>query len=213
MNILELKSISKTYIKSKCNILALKSISLSLKPKDFVVIQGSSGCGKTTLLLIAGGLLKPDSGKVLLENRDFYSLSAGKKSETRGQKIGFVFQQFYLIPYLNVLDNILSASLGIKAKEKKERALELVKHFDLEDRVNHFPSELSTGERQRVALARAVFNKPKLILADEPTGNLDAKNAEIVVSYLKEFAKKGNAVLFVTHSTKIAKAFKNRIKL
>ena len=176
-------------------------------------MQGSSGCGKTTLLLIAGGLLKPDSGKVLMDNRDFYTLSSEKRAQIRALRIGFVFQQFFLIPYLNVLDNILSASLGVKTKQTKERAMELIKHFDLENRINHFPSELSTGERQRVALARAVFNKPKLILADEPTGNLDAKNAAIVVSYLKEFAKKGSAVLLVTHSTKIAKSFKNRIRL
>ncbi|OGF44887.1 MAG: ABC transporter [Candidatus Firestonebacteria bacterium RIFOXYC2_FULL_39_67] len=210
---LELKNISKTYLKSKCDVLALKNISLALKPKDFVVVQGSSGCGKTTLLLIAGGLLKPDSGKVLMDNRDFYTLSSEKRAQIRALRIGFVFQQFFLIPYLNVLDNILSASLGVKTKQTKERAMELIKHFDLENRINHFPSELSTGERQRVALARAVFNKPKLILADEPTGNLDAKNAAIVVSYLKEFAKKGSAVLLVTHSTKIAKSFKNRIRL
>ncbi len=213
MYILELKNISKTYLKSKCDVLALKNISLALKPKDFVVVQGSSGCGKTTLLLIAGGLLKPDSGKVLMDNRDFYTLSSEKRAQIRALRIGFVFQQFFLIPYLNVLDNILSASLGVKTKQTKERAMELIKHFDLENRINHFPSELSTGERQRVALARAVFNKPKLILADEPTGNLDAKNAAIVVSYLKEFAKKGSAVLLVTHSTKIAKSFKNRIRL
>src|SRR3989339_45331 len=204
MYILELKNISKTYLKSKCDVLALKNISLALKPKDFVVVQGSSGCGKTTLLLIAGGLLKPDSGKVLMDNRDFYTLSSEKRAQIRALRIGFVFQQFFLIPYLNVLDNILSASLGVKTKQTKERAMDLI---------NHFPSELSTGERQRVALARAVFNKPKLILADEPTGNLDAKNAAIVVSYLKEFAKKGSAVLLVTHSTKIAKSFKNRIRL
>ena len=213
MKILQINKVKKNYEKDGKLITALKSISLSLNSKDFVVAHGPSGCGKTTLLLTAGGLLQPDSGEVLLDNKDIYSLSAEKRASLRAGNIGFVFQQFNLIPYLTVKENILSASINAPVKYGKERAGELLKYLELEKRANHHPSELSVGEKQRVALARAVFNKPKLILADEPTGNLDEKNSEKVVSFLKQFAKEGGAVLLVTHSRKIIKESRKTISL
>ncbi|MEI7905173.1 MAG: ABC transporter ATP-binding protein [Candidatus Firestonebacteria bacterium] len=213
MNILEIKNITKTYEKGAEKILALDRFSLKMKPKDFVVVQGESGCGKTTLLLICGGLLCPDSGSVKLGGEEIYSLPAEKRAALRAAKVGFVFQQFNLIPYLTVQENIISASLSSAHKPGKERAAELIKYLGLLKRAGHYPSELSTGERQRTALARAVFNKPELIFADEPTGNLDEKNAEKTVAFLKEFAGLGGAVIFVTHSRRIIRESRKVIRL
>lgn len=177
---------------------AVESISIEVARGEFAVVQGPSGCGKTTLLLAAGGLLQPDGGKVLVDGEDPYSLSPDARARFRAQKIGFVFQQFHLIPYLTVLDNILAPAIAA-GTHPLERAKDLISHFNLDSRINHVPAELSTGERQRVALARALLNQPVLLLADEPTGNLDGKNAEIVLGHMKEFARGDGAVLLVTH--------------
>ena len=177
---------------------AVESASLEIGRGEFLSVQGPSGCGKTTLLLVAGGLLEPDGGKVLVDGQDPYALSGDRRARFRAQKIGFVFQQFHLIPYLTVLDNILAPSIAAGTRPL-ERAKELILHFNLDSRINHVPAELSTGERQRVALARSLLNQPVVLLADEPTGNLDRKNAQIVLEYLKEFARGGGAVLLVTH--------------
>ena len=140
----------------------------------------------------------------MLYGHDLYSLSVENRARIRAAHIGFVFQQFHLIPYLNVQDNVLAASLGLHAKKEdrhtvRERAVELVERFGLSDRAHHLPAELSTGERQRVALARAVLNRPKLLLADEPTGNLDEANSQVVLEHLQEFTAGNGAVLLVTH--------------
>ena len=179
----------------------MDDVSLRVEQGQFVAVQGPSGCGKSTLLLIAGGLLSPNSGRVKIDGCDPYELSANERAQFRATKIGFVFQQFHLVPYLSVLDNVLAASIATQRPDARSRARELLKHFGLEHRSDHVPAELSTGERQRTALARALLNRPKLLLADEPTGNLDRENAEIVFSHLVEFARDG-AVLLVTHDTK-----------
>jgi len=179
----------------------LDDVSLRVEQGQFVAVQGPSGCGKSTLLLIAGGLLSPNSGRVKIDGCDPYELSANERAQFRATKIGFVFQQFHLVPYLSVLDNVLAASIATQRPDALPRARELLKHFGLEHRSDHVPAELSTGERQRTALARALLNRPKLLLADEPTGNLDHENAEIVFRHLVEFARDG-AVLLVTHDTK-----------
>jgi ABC-type lipoprotein export system ATPase subunit len=169
-----------------------------------LAIRGPSGCGKTTLLLAAGGLLRPSEGRISLNGQNPYELSPEQRSKLRARTIGFVFQQFHLIPYLTVRQNILAASLALPEKEASTRVREIVHHFGLDDRVNHVPAQLSTGERQRTALARAVLNQPKVILADEPTGNLDEDNARTVFDFLGQYVKDGGCVLLVTHDVRAA---------
>lgn len=208
---LRLEHVSKSYTGKAGTVRALSDVSLELQDGEFVAVMGPSGCGKSTLLLTAGGLLKPDSGEVHIAGENPYILSSDARAGFRGGKVGFVFQQFHLVPYLNVLDNVLTPSLALKNANGalKQRASELVRHFGLEHRQRHVPSELSSGERQRVALARALLNQPSLLLADEPTGNLDAENAAAVLGYLKEFAEAGGAVLLVTHDDR-ARPFAHR---
>jgi ABC-type lipoprotein export system ATPase subunit len=172
---------------------------VSVDSGEFVAVVGPSGCGKTTLLLVAGGLLRPDSGQVTIDGADPYSLSTEQRARFRAERIGFVFQQFHLVPYLNVLDNVLAPALVTGDPTARQRADGLVQRFGLADRVRHRPGQLSTGERQRVALARALLNEPKVILADEPTGNLDGENRDEVLKALQAFANEGGAVLLVTH--------------
>jgi ABC-type lipoprotein export system ATPase subunit len=199
--------ISKSYEVGSERINVLKNASLRITAGEFVALQGPSGCGKSTLLLICGTMLAPDSGEVLIEGTDVNKLSAEKRAEFRAVNIGFVFQRFHLVPYLNVYENILSATLNLDIENASSKAEKLAKRFGLTSRINHKPSELSVGERQRVALARALLHSPKLLLADEPTGNLDPKSAEIVVDAIKEFTDNGGAALMVTHDpTSAAKA-------
>jgi len=201
---LHLESLTKVYRGSARQVRALDDCSLGAAPGEFVAVQGPSGCGKTTLLLVAGGLLRPDSGRVTLDGREPYALSPEDRARWRSESVGFVFQQFHLVPYLTVLDNVLVPSLAKRWADAADRAGELIDHFGLADRVNHVPAELSTGERQRVALARALLNRPKVILADEPTGNLDGASADRVLGHLAEFAADGGAVLLVTHDPRAA---------
>jgi ABC-type lipoprotein export system ATPase subunit len=200
MALLELEQITKTYRAGQVGeVRALAGISLSLAAGEFVAVQGPSGCGKTTLLLMAGGLLAPTAGRVRLNREDPYAMSADQRAGFRAQHLGFVFQQFHLVPFLSVLDNVLAPALAAAVPDARERAEELVAHFGLQSRRQHVPAELSTGERQRTALARALLNRPKLLLADEPTGNLDRENAGIVLEHLVRFSRAGGAVLLVSH--------------
>jgi ABC-type lipoprotein export system ATPase subunit len=200
MALLELAQIAKTYRAGQPGeVRALTGVDLTLAAGEFVAVQGPSGCGKTTLLLIAGGLLAPTSGRVRLNQEDPYALSADQRASFRAQHLGFVFQQFHLIPYLSVLDNVLAPALAAAVPDARERAEELVARFGLHSRRGHVPGELSTGERQRTALARALLNRPRLLLADEPTGNLDRENAGVVLDHLAAFAREGGAVLLVSH--------------
>lgn len=207
--LLDIRNVSKTYRGGGGDVRALNAVSLSVNIGEFVAVQGPSGCGKTTLLLIAGGLLSPDAGQVLIGGEDPYALPPDRRARFRAAQIGFVFQQFHLVPYLSVLDNVLAASLAGDPAHARERANELLAQFGLTHRAHHVPGELSTGERQRTALARALLNRPKLLLADEPTGNLDAENAEVVLNHLKEFSATGG-VLLVTHDTR-AVGFAQRV--
>ncbi|MDP7289441.1 MAG: ATP-binding cassette domain-containing protein, partial [Phycisphaerae bacterium] len=171
---LDIREISKTYTTGGKNVPVLSDMSLKIAPGEFVAVQGQSGCGKSTLLLAAGGLLRPDSGQVLVSGDDPYALSSEARADFRATHVGFVFQQFHLVPYLDVLDNVLAPSMAHDSAGARDHALELIEHFGITDRIGHLPGELSTGERQRTALARALLNRPKLLLADEPTGNLDS---------------------------------------
>ena len=201
---LHLADLTKVYRGRAKEVRALDDCSLDAGPGEFVVVQGPSGCGKTTLLLVAGGLLRPDSGGVALNGEDPYSLSPEDRARWRSESVGFVFQQFHLVPYLTVLDNVLVPSLVKRSAGAAERARDLIEHFSLADRAEHVPAELSTGERQRVALARALLNRPKVVLADEPTGNLDGASADRVLRHLGEFAADGGAILLVTHDPRAA---------
>lgn len=204
MAMLAITSIGKQYRGPSGMVRALDQVTMKVDAGEFVAVQGSSGCGKTTLLLAAGGLLAPDSGSVIIDGADPYALSPNERARFRASRIGFVFQQFHLVPYLSVIDNILAPSVAYSVNSPEARAHELIEHFNLSGREHHVPSELSTGERQRTALARALLNEPGLVLADEPTGNLDSENAAIVLNSLAGFAAAGGSVLMVTHSDEAA---------
>ncbi len=192
-------------------MVALAGVSLSVEAGSFLAIRGPSGCGKTTLLLTAGTLLAPDRGDLILTGEHPYRLNSDARAAFRAKHLGFVFQQFHLVPYLSVLDNVLAPNLALQhtqaavaADVARQRALQLLDEFGLANRAGHTPARLSSGERQRCALARALLNQPKLLLADEPTGNLDPENAEIVLSSLRNFVKQGGSVLLVTHDDRAA---------
>lgn len=211
--LVEIQDAKKTYQGGSGQVLAVDGLSLSLDSGDFVAVQGPSGCGKSTLLLLAGGLLAPESGNVQVAGEDPYALTADTRSKFRAENIGFVFQQFHLVPYLSVLDNVLAPSIATGSTGSEQRARELIDQFGLSHRLEHTPGELSSGERQRTALARALLNKPRVLLADEPTGNLDTENAAEVLKHLREFALSGGAVLLVTHDAQAAAAADRVIRL
>src|SRR5262249_41746917 len=204
------RSLSKFYRGPQGTVRALTELSLTVAAGEFAAVQGPSGCGKTTLLLAAGGLLRPDQGQVVVAGTDLYALADEERARFRAANVGFVFQQFHLVPYLSVLDNVRSPALALKALGVRERAGQLIEVFGLSHRTHHVPAELSTGERQRTALARALLNRPKLLLADEPTGNLDQENGQAVLGYLADFARDGGAVLLATHDPRAAE-FAHRV--
>ncbi len=210
---LELEGITKRYQGPRGTVCALEGVSLSLNPGNFTAVVGPSGCGKTTLLLTAGGLLAPTEGKVEVEGKPIYSLSPDERARFRASHIGFVFQQFHLIPYLSVLENVLTVTLAERKPDAETRARELLERFGMAPRSWHLPEQLSTGERQRTALARALLNKPKVILADEPTGNLDEENTRLVLSALAEFSQEGGIVLLVTHDRTVAQYAQQTVRL
>lgn len=200
---LSLKAVDKSYLADNKKIEVMKGLNLELNKGDFVAIHGKSGCGKSSMLLVTGGLMRPQQGQIVIDDCDIYQLNKEERARFRSQKIGFVFQEFHLVPYLNIKQNIMAAALNPDAALEK-RADELIEEFGLSHRKDHLPKALSTGERQRCALARAFLNNPGLILADEPTGNLDTENAEIVLKHLKDFAAEGGVVLLVTHDARCA---------
>jgi len=196
---IQLHRINKTYGVLPRQTEALKNVDLRIAGAEFIVITGPSGSGKTTLLMSIGGMLRPTSGSVRIHDQDIYSFNNHERSRFRALNIGFVFQSFYLIPYLNVLENVLlSPGLGQDGNGQC-KASELIDKLGLTDRILHKPSELSAGECQRVALARALIHRPKIILADEPTGNLDPGNSLEVNNILEEFHQGGGTVILATH--------------
>lgn len=208
-----LDQVSKKYSKNGKIINALAATELVVEQGEFVAVKGPSGSGKTTLLLIAGGLLRPEKGQVLVKGQNLYEINADDRSGFRSQNIGFVFQQYFLVPYLTVFENILAPSIANSFRDMKNRAEFLIEHFGLLHRKDHRPGELSAGEKQRTALARALLFNPGLLLADEITGNLDARNAGIVIDYLIDFASNGGSVLLVTHDMEAAKKANRWIEL
>jgi ABC-type lipoprotein export system ATPase subunit len=203
---IEIKDLSKVYISKGKEVKALDHISLNIENGEFIVIRGASGSGKTTLLLVIGAMLKPSSGKLLFDEQDIYNLSVTERNEFRASKVGFVFQMFHLLPYLTLLENVNVMSLGQKNVEAEKMLVDL----GLGDRMHHKPNALSAGEKQRGAVSRALINHPKIILADEPTGNLDPENAEEVLKSFVQFHKNGGTVIVVTHG-KEADKYADRI--
>lgn len=208
----KLENIRKIYEIGKISYEVLKGVDLEIEAGDFLAIMGPSGGGKSTLLNILGLLDTPTSGKYLLEGTEVNKLSHRELAKIRNQKIGFVFQAFHLVPWLSVLDNVLLPLLYRNNKileEDIERGKVLLKRLGLEKALNFKPYEISGGEQQRVAIARALINNPKLLLADEPTGNLDSKNSNEVMAILEELNKEGLTIILVTHDPEIAKRAKN----
>jgi len=201
---IHLENVSKTYSTANGPVHALSKMTMDVERGEFVAVRGPSGSGKSTLLMIVGGLSMPTSGRVLVADEDLPAASPAARAEFRAQQIGFVFQMFHLLPYLTVLDNVACASVPGQQSDARERATELLGKFQLVDRLRHRPAELSAGERQRVAIARALVNRPQLILADEPTGNLDPENAAGVLDLLAGFNRDGGTVLLVTHQEQAA---------
>lgn len=182
---------------------------------DFVAVVGPSGSGKSTLLLMLGGMLSPSSGRVLLEGQSLYDLNADGRARLRKKKVGFVFQTFNLVPYLTAIENVQVPLYlaGVEQKEQEDRATALLDRMGLADRMHHKPSELSVGQQQRVALARMLANDPAVILADEPTGNLDPETSRQVIGFFEEFNREGRTIVMVTHDPRAAKRAKRVLRL
>ncbi len=205
MDLLEVKSISKTYGSGETAVHALKNVSFSVPKGEFVAIVGESGSGKTTLLNMLGALDTPTSGKVLIDGKDTFSMKERALTVFRRRNIGFIFQAFNLIPELTVEQNIVFPVLLDYQKPNKKYLEELLAVLNLEERRNHLPSQLSGGQQQRIAIGRALMTRPSLILADEPTGNLDSQNSSEVIALLKEASKKyEQTIIMITHNRSIA---------
>lgn len=206
MEIIQTENLFKTYNMGKVEVNALQGVDISIKQGEFVAIIGPSGSGKSTLMHILGCLDSPTKGSYTLDGINVEKLSKAKLAKIRNQKIGFVFQTFNLLPHINVLKNVELPLLygGVNGSQREKRAIEVLNSVGLGDRLNHKPSELSGGQRQRVAIARAIVNNPSIILADEPTGNLDTTSGSDIMSIFSDLHKKGNTVIVVTHDKSIA---------
>lgn len=203
-----LENINKTFYTKEVETRALEDINLTVEKGEFVAIMGPSGCGKSTMLNIMGLLDKPTSGWVIIDDVRADQLYDKDMARIRNQKLGFIFQSFHLIPSLNVLDNVLLPMLyrrGTSHSEDKKRALEILDKVELSHRLKHFPSQLSGGQCQRVAIARALIGQPKVILADEPTGNLDSKMGAEIMDILIRLNQEGTTIVMVTHDEKLAR--------
>ncbi len=194
----ELENVSKEFQSHQRSVCAVSDVSVTVDDGDFVAISGHSGSGKSTLLAMIGGLTQPSSGTVSVGEHTMSILSPSVRADIRARSIGFVFQLFHLLPYLSVRDNVRVAA-NQHSGDIDQKTEALLSEFRLTERADHRPGQLSAGERQRVALARALLNQPALLLADEPTGNLDADNAAIVMNHLRDFHQKGGTVVLVTH--------------
>lgn len=206
--LVQAEDISKTF----GGVRALDSVSFEVRAGEWIAIMGPSGSGKTTLINILGGLDRPTSGRALVDGVNVGVLGERELTRYRAEKVGFVFQNFYLVPYLSALENVMLAQYFHSVADEAEAA-EALARVGLRDRLHHLPSQLSGGEQQRVALARALINHPKLILADEPTGNLDEANEQIVLELLQELHRSGHTILLVTHSPEIGRMADRRIEL
>ena len=212
---IELQSIIKKFRNGEEIVTAINDVSLSIKQNEFVAVMGSSGSGKSTLMNVLGCLDTPSSGTYMLDNKYVASLSDDELSRIRNEHIGFIFQTFHLLPKLDVIENVklpLRYS-EISTEEANKRALDLIERVGLSHRKHHKPFEMSGGQRQRVAIARALINKPSVILADEPTGNLDSKTSKEIMLLLTELHQSGQTIVMVTHEDDIAKYAQRTIQM
>ena len=210
-HLIEIHGLKKIYQSGDIKVDAIKQMDFFIDDEEFIAIMGQSGSGKSTLLSVMGALNHPTEGKVLVDSLDLYSLSAEQRADFRSEYIGFIFQSFQLIPYLTVLENVKlpMAVTGQKKRVKNQMALEVIDRVGLETKAHRLPDQLSGGEQERVAVARAIVNKPPIILADEPTGNLDSKTAKEIMMLLQSLNKDGHTVIVVTHNQDI-KAYATR---
>lgn len=206
-NMITIKNLNKVYKTGTVEVHALKDVNLEIHHGEFIAIMGHSGSGKSTLMNIIGCLDRPSSGEYLLDGINIKNQSQDELSLIRNKKIGFVFQAFNLIPRTNVLRNVELPMIyaKVKSSQRKNKAIELLDKVNLSDRINHLPNELSGGQKQRVAIARALANNPPIILADEPTGNLDTQSSEEIMDLFRSLNKEGNSIILVTHEPDIAK--------
>ena len=207
-SLLELKNISKIY----GDLHALDNVSLTVDKGEWIAIMGPSGSGKSTMMNIIGCLDKPSTGQVIFDGEDISKVSGKKLTEFHRDKIGLVFQQFHLINYLNAVENVMVAQYYHSMPDEKE-ALEALERVGLKDRARHLPSQLSGGEQQRVCIARALINSPQLILADEPTGNLDEANENIVLDIFKQLHREGTSLVVVTHDPEVGEVAQRMVRL
>jgi putative ABC transport system ATP-binding protein len=206
-NLITVKDITKTYHMGDFEVHALRGVSYSINKGDFVAIMGASGSGKSTFMNILGCLDKPTKGEYYLDGIDALKLDKNQLADLRNQKIGFIFQSFNILPRTSALENVelpLLYNSNVSAKERKERAIKALKSVGLENRMNNMPNQLSGGQQQRVAIARALVNEPVVIMADEPTGNLDSKTSYEIMGIFQELNEKGITILMVTHEPDIA---------
>ena len=206
--LLEVKNVSKIY----GDLHALKDVSFTIRKGEWVAIMGSSGSGKSTIMNIIGCMDKPTMGEVILDGQDITKESQTSLTKIRREKIGLIFQQFHLIPYLTALENVMVAQYYHSIPDEQE-ALQALERVGLKDRAKHLPSQLSGGEQQRVCIARALINNPEIILADEPTGNLDEVNEKIVIEILKQLHKEGATIVVVTHDLDVGNVAERKIIL
>jgi len=206
MEIIQAENLVKTYNMGKVEVNALQGVGISIKQGEFVAIIGPSGSGKSTLMHILGCLDSPNKGSYILDGINVEKLSKRKLAKIRNKKIGFVFQTFNLLPHINIQKNVELPLLygGVNGSQRSKQAIAVLNSVGLGDRLKHKPSELSGGQRQRVAIARAIVNNPSIILADEPTGNLDSTSGSDIMSIFADLHKKGNTVIVVTHDKSIA---------
>ena len=210
-----MENVTKTYQLRRQPVTGLENATLEISKGDFVSLVGPSGSGKSTLLLMLGGMLSPSSGRVLLDGHSLYGQSANQRARLRQQYIGFVFQTFNLVPYLTALENVQVPLFlgGVPRDQQRERATAMLDRVGLADRLDHKPAELSVGQQQRVALARMLANDPAVILADEPTGNLDPETAAQVIHFLEQFNAEGRTIVMVTHDPRAAARAKRMVRL
>ncbi|MDQ6480482.1 ABC transporter ATP-binding protein [Dyadobacter sp. LHD-138] len=206
MKIIEMADISKRYVMGSEIIEALKSVTISVSKGEYVAFMGPSGSGKSTLMNIIGCLDTPSTGKYILNSKDVSDMSEGELAEIRNKEIGFVFQTFNLLPRMSSLDNVALPLIyaGLNKADRTEKAMMSLRNVGLENRAGHKPNELSGGQRQRVAIARALVNDPSILLADEPTGNLDSKTSYEIMDLFDQLYSKGNTIVMVTHEEDIA---------
>ena len=205
-DLLELQDIHLNYKTESTAVEVIRGVSLKINSNESVAIVGKSGSGKTSLIMLIAGLERPSSGKIIFEGEDISQYSEDRLADIRKRKIGIVFQSFYLIPNYTALENVSLVLEINKVPDAKRKSMELLEQFGLKDRINHFPSQLSGGEQQRVAIARSIVLNPKLILADEPSGNLDSENSKLIMSLLFKYCKQnGSSLVLVTHDELLAK--------